>query len=137
VNRADLQHLARTRLAEAKVLLATSHPDGAYYLAGYAVECALKACIAKRTKRHDFPDKKTVDASFTHNLRDLIRVASLELDRLQQAKADAVFRNYWDHVQRWSEQSRYGKIDSASASKLLEAIGDRKHGVMAWLKQYW
>jgi len=32
--------------------------DGAYYLAGYAVECALKACIAKGTQRFEFPDKR-------------------------------------------------------------------------------
>lgn len=32
--------------------------DGAYYLSGYAVEWALKACIAKNVKRYDFPDRK-------------------------------------------------------------------------------
>lgn len=69
VNRKDLQSLARTRLAEAKILLDAGRSDGAYYLAGYAVECALKACIARGTQRHEFPDKKTVDASHTHNLR--------------------------------------------------------------------
>jgi HEPN domain-containing protein len=74
VNRKDLQFLARTRLAEAKTLLGAGLPDGAYYLAGYAVECGLKACIARGTQRHEFPDKKSVDASHTHNLRDLIKV---------------------------------------------------------------
>src|SRR5690349_2807492 len=29
---------------------------------------ALKACVAKGTHRYDFPDKKSVDASYTHNL---------------------------------------------------------------------
>jgi HEPN domain-containing protein len=58
VNRKDLQFLARARLTEARALLDAGHPDGAYYLAGYAVECALKACIAKATQRHEFPDKK-------------------------------------------------------------------------------
>jgi hypothetical protein len=74
VNRKDLQFLARARLAEAKALLDTDHPGGAYYLAGYSVECALEACIARGTQRHDFPEKKSVDASHTHNLKDLIRV---------------------------------------------------------------
>jgi hypothetical protein len=75
VNRKDLQSLARTRLAEAKTLSGAGRPDGAYYPAGYSIECALKACIAKGTQRHEFPDKKSVDASYTHNLRDLIKVA--------------------------------------------------------------
>jgi HEPN domain-containing protein len=106
VNRRDLQLLARTRLADAKTLLGTGRPDGAYYLAGYAVECALKACIAKGTQRHDFPGKKRVEASYTHNLRDLIKVANLEQACLEEAKKDPVFRNYWDLVQDWSEHSR-------------------------------
>ncbi len=61
--------------------------DGAYYLADYAVECALKACIAKGTQRGDFPDKKTVDSSYTHNLNDLIKVARLEEARRKNALA--------------------------------------------------
>jgi hypothetical protein len=31
--------------------------DGAYYLAGYTVDCAIKASVAKRTQEHDFPEK--------------------------------------------------------------------------------
>jgi hypothetical protein len=48
VNRTDLQELADIRIEEAAALLALTppKPDGAYYLAGYAVELALKACIA-------------------------------------------------------------------------------------------
>jgi hypothetical protein len=59
VNRADFQTLADIRLAEARDLLALNppRPDGAYYLAGYAVECALKACIARGYAQHDWPEK--------------------------------------------------------------------------------
>lgn len=137
MNRKDLQLLARTRLAEAKILLSEGRPDGAYYLAGYAVECALKACIAKGTQRHEFPDKKTVDASYTHNLRDLMKVANLELARLEEAKRDPLFRNHWDLVQQWSEQSRYRRHSSEMATALVEAIGDRRHGVIAWIRRQW
>jgi HEPN domain-containing protein len=91
--------LAQVRLAEARALLRAGLPDGAYYLAGYAVECALKACIARATQRYDFPEKRSVDASHTHNLKDLIRVANLEVARLEKARSDAVFRNNWDFVQ--------------------------------------
>src|SRR5215472_7232246 len=115
LNRNDLQVLARTTLAEAKILLEAGRADGAYYLAGYAVECALKACIAKRTQRHEFPDKKSVDASHTHSLRDLIKVAKLESARLEEAKRDAIFHNYWDIAVLWSEQSRYRTHNLAQA----------------------
>lgn len=132
-----MQILSGVRLAEANALFAAGFPDGAYYLTGYAVECALKACIAKRTERYDFPDKKSVDASYTHNLRDLIRVANLELARLKEAKTDPDFRNNWDLVQQWSEHSRYRRHDSKMAEALLNAVSSRKHGVMRWIKRHW
>ena len=137
VNRKDLQFLAAARFAEAKTLLRAGRPDGAYYLAGYAVECALKACIARATQRHEFPDKKSVDASHTHNLRDLVKVANLELTRLENAKRDPVFRGYWDLVQQWSEHSRYRRNGLELARALVEAIGDRRHGVLTWIRQHW
>jgi HEPN domain-containing protein len=57
VKRKDLQALANARLRDAEILLKNRRFDGAYYLAGYAVECAIKACVAKKTQRYDFPDK--------------------------------------------------------------------------------
>ncbi|MGD0616750.1 MAG: hypothetical protein ABSB67_03725 [Bryobacteraceae bacterium] len=72
MDRRDFQRLATTRLREAGALMKHRLTDGAYYLAGYAVECALKACIAKKTQRHEFPDKRRVDASHTHNLIQLL-----------------------------------------------------------------
>ena len=55
--RKDFRELAMIRLREARVLLRAKCYDGAYYLAVYAVECALKACIARHTKRFEFPDR--------------------------------------------------------------------------------
>jgi len=78
VNRYDFQKLARIRLEEAKVLLRNGKHEGCYYLCGYAVECALKACIAKRTKRYDFPDKSMFKDAYTHDLDQLVRTAELE-----------------------------------------------------------
>ena len=49
MNRNDFQQLADVRINEAEALLVQGKYDGAYYLAGYAVECGLKACIAKLT----------------------------------------------------------------------------------------
>ncbi|MDQ2843404.1 MAG: HEPN domain-containing protein [Acidobacteriota bacterium] len=137
MNRRDLRTLSGIRLAEANALLAAGFPDGAYYLSGYAVECALKACIAKGTQRYDFPDKKSVDASYTHNLKDLIRVANLELARLEEARTNPEFRNNWDVVQQWSEHSRYRRHDPGMAEALLKAVTGRKHGVMPWIKRHW
>jgi HEPN domain-containing protein len=66
MNRADLQRLSRLRIQEARSLFKLKHYSGAYYLAGYSVECALKACLARDTPRFDFPDKELVLKSYTH-----------------------------------------------------------------------
>jgi len=81
-----LRDLALIRLKEARVLLRTRNYDGAYYLSGYVVECALKACIAKHTRRSEFPDKKTAVASHTHRLEDLIGVARLSEEFLKEVR---------------------------------------------------
>lgn len=137
VDRRQLQKLSIVRLAEAKTLLRAKHWDGAYYLAGYSVECGLKACIAKQTRRFDFPDKKNVDASHTHDLKALVRIANLEPSRLQAAKSDPSFRDNWDLVQQWSEQSRYRRYEIADATALVKAVADAPHGVLRWIKQHW
>ena len=77
MNRTDLQLLAETRVLDAAVLLEAGRWDAAYYLLGYAVECALKSCIAKQFGRHEVPDKKLISDFYSHNLRELLRVAGL------------------------------------------------------------
>jgi HEPN domain-containing protein len=118
-------------------LLAGGHWDGAYYLAGYAVECALKACIAKATRRYDFPDKRRVDSSYSHNLAELVKIAELEDAREDREMSDPDFSRNWETSQRWSEQSRYRRYGSNDAELLLDAIRNRRHGVMAWIKLHW
>jgi HEPN domain-containing protein len=104
MTRADLQRLARIRIKEANVLLKNGCYEGAYYLAGYAVECALKACIAKQTQRHEFPDKKRVDDSHTHDLIKLIRVAKLENELDKEIELNSTFAAYWSLVENGQRQ---------------------------------
>lgn len=137
MNRYDLRTMARIRLKEARVLFKNKCYDGAYYLAGYAVECGLKACIAKKTKKYDFPDKKTVQGSYTHDFLTLVQMADLE-DKLNSVlAADAQFRQNWMIVKGWKEVSRYQCCPEAEARALLRAIGQPRHGVMQWLRFFW
>jgi len=136
VTRKDLQKLSLIRLSEAKLLLGSNSPDGAYYLAGYAVECALKACIAKETKRHDFPDKQRANDSFTHNAKRLIVVAGLE-SALDEAVRQSEFGLRWKIVMQWSEESRYSSHSTREALDLIEAIENRKYGILQWLKKHY
>jgi HEPN domain-containing protein len=137
VDRKDLQQLSRVRLREAKALLNVGFFDGAYYLAGYAVECALKACIAKETRRHEFPDKKRAESSYTHSLPALAKLAGLESERVERVEKDPVFQKHWEAVEFWTEQSRYRRHSPESARKLIMAINDKNHGIISWIRLHW
>jgi hypothetical protein len=56
---------------------------------------------------------------------------------LQRTKADEAFRGNWELVQEWSEQSRYGRHLAADARELVTAVGDRYHGIIAWIRPHW
>jgi HEPN domain-containing protein len=137
VNRAELQRLAKERISDAKILLAARHWSGAYYLAGYGVECALKACIAKLMKSEEFPDKTFAEKCWTHNLPQLLGLAELKADLDIDTLADPDLADNWDTVKEWNESSRYARTTKAKAENLYESIIDRKHGVLLWLKARW
>jgi hypothetical protein len=137
VNRKELQALAVLRIREAKVLLKNDCPDGAYYLAGYAAERAIKACIARRTVRYEFPDKERAKQSWTHNFKDLIAAAELTKLLADDEKQYPDLSANWAIVRKWSTDSRYENHISVRAGELLNALEDRRHGVLRWLKQRW
>jgi len=138
MNRYDLRELARQRVREARQLLRARAPSGAYYLAGYAVECGLKACIARRTQRYEFPSRHTVNESHTHDLEKLLRLAGLERALAQDARARAALGVNWDTVKDWTEQSRYDvAMDMRRARDLYRAITGRRDGVLPWVRRYW
>jgi HEPN domain-containing protein len=137
MNRSDLQTLADLRVKEAGVLLDNGCFEGAYYLAGYAIECALKSCIAKRINQYDFPDLKLIRDSYTHDLRKLLVVAELKTALEQTAKANPVFDVNWRIVTEWSEECRYSlTIEEQVARGMIVAVTDSQ-GVLPWLKSWW
>lgn len=138
MNRADLQRLSRMRQLEAQVLLNAGHFAGAYYLLGYAVECALKARLCKKVKHHDFPDRDLALKSFTHDLQALINTAELKTELDAEIKANPQFRLNWGVVAEWSESSRYAtSITEVEARGLHVACTDRKNGILRWIKKRW
>ena len=138
MNRYDLRELARQRVREARQLLRARAPSGAYYLAGYAVECGLKACIARRTQRYEFPSRHTVNESHTHDLEKLLRLAGLERALAQDTRTRAALGLNWDTVKDWTAQTRYDvAIDMRRARDLYRAITGRRDGVLPWVRRYW
>lgn len=139
MNRTDLQTLADIRIEEARALLFSNPPcpDGAYYLAGYAVECALKACIAKQFVQHDWPEKQFVLDCHTHNLEKLFRLANLFSDRQASGAANPIMGSNFSLVERWNEQSRYERHSLVKAQELYDAITDQTNKVLPWIKARW
>ncbi len=157
MNRLDFRRLAGIRIKEAKALLDRGLYDGAYYLAGYAVECALKACIAKQVRRYEFPEKGFEQKIYTHDLNALLKAGRLQEAHQKQVKADRDFEVQWNVVKLWKSTSRYETLSSLQvvgfsrltgkgfvknrgkerARALYHAIANRKHGVLPWLRNYW
>ena len=136
VNRADFKKLALTRLDDAKVLLKNRRYSAAYYVAGYVVECSLKACLAKKTQRYQFPPdaKKVRQRYYTHELQILAEECGL-LKEIE--KGDAKLQAYWNTIRDWNEESRYNPGVGKRAKDFLLAIEDPAEGVLQCIKHYW
>lgn len=136
LTRRHFQRLAELRAKEAGSLSKSRNQLGAYYLAGYAVECALKACIAKKTRRHEFPrDRKYAERVFTHDLQALLKEAGLNDLLERDMKANKALGANWNTVKTWSEQSRY-EISGLKGKDLYLAI-TATDGVLPWIKKLW
>jgi len=152
--RSDFQWLAKTRIQEAKALLDKGLFHGAYYLAGYAVECA-EGIIVKRIRRSELPDKTLMNDLYTHNLKKLLGLADLQVE-YKQASANRQFADNWDVIRNWSEEARYmtlgrlrvtdvqpspnigpqGPTAEGSARELYNANRSAAWST-PWLKKFW
>jgi len=139
MNRADLQQLADLRFVEAHALLTlpSPMPDAAYYLAGYAVECALKACIAKGFGAEEWPDKQFVVECHSHDILKLVRLAGVDAARVADSTANPNLGANWNFVKDWNERSRYERHSLAKAQRLFDAITHVTDGVLPWIKARW
>lgn len=137
MNRYDFQQLADVRVRETEALLNVGLWSGAYYLAGYAVKCAIKSCIAKLNREFDFPNKETVLKSYSHDLETLAGVAGILKQLQTEYKSNPVLRSNWLTVILWSEQARYVMMDQLSALSLFAAVTDSPDGVLSWVRARW
>ena len=133
--RAGLHPSVAQSLPEVKYVLRTL-----LRLAGYAVECGLKACIVNRVTAAAgiiFEDRKFSDKCWTHSIDELVKLAGLEATRKSDSAANPAFDGNWTIVQKWSEQARYQTTARNDAQNLLDAITDPLNGVMQWIRVRW
>lgn len=125
-------------MRDADALLTAGRWDAAYYLLGYCVECALKACVAKQFRLHEVPDKKLVNSFYTHRLDELLTISGVKSEMEIHAKTDSSFEINWNTMRDWSETTRYDiGITEAFARGMYDAVTNTASGILPWLKTRW
>ncbi len=119
------------------MLLRAKEWSGAYYLSGYAVECALKACIVKQFKKYELPDKTLVADSYIHELSKLVKLASLQPALDREVVTNPVFYGNWNVVKDWKPEDRYRIASDKEAKDMVKAVTSARHGVLTWLRKRW
>jgi hypothetical protein len=110
----------------------------AYYLVGYAVESALKACASRQFGEHEVPDRKIVNDFYTHELEKLLNISGAKPTKQERAAADSAFEVNWNTVREWSEASRYDpSTTETKARDMFAACTDATSGVLPWLRTLW
>jgi hypothetical protein len=142
VNRKALQKLAKTRLIDAKALLGRKRWSGSYYLCGYVIECALKACLLRYLGESDaiFKDPgylKRLAGCWTHDLDYLVTLAGLAADFGAARGSNKILEVNWGTTQKWNERSRYEEKTEKDARDLYEAVSNRTDGVFQWIQSRW
>lgn len=139
LSRPMLQALAKSKLADARLLLQNNRVSNAYYLAGYALELGFKAAACQQFLPKCIPDKNLVRDLYDsgHDLIRLAKLAGLESERQKEASANPVFAANWSTVSQWSVSSRYEMIDEFRAVEMVNAVADDQHGVLQWLMTHW
>ena len=140
MKREHWQKLAEERATDAKVLLDGGQWAGAYYLAGYAVECALKACILAFVEQNPdvvFRDKKYSGRRWTHDIGNLVALADLRADRDADALTNPALGVNWFRVQGWSEAARYEGKPEPEAREFYGAVTHDENGVLPWIRGRW
>jgi HEPN domain-containing protein len=139
VNRQEAQRLADEWVADAKLLLDSGRWHAAYYLAGYAVECGLKACVLAHIERTGiiFQDKRFAEKCYTHDLQVLVKAADLDIPRGLDMAANPALKINWEIVEEWNVDRRYQATNEADARALYAAVTDNANGVLPWIRVRW
>jgi hypothetical protein len=140
VTRQEWRDLAEERVLDASALLNTHRWSAAYYLAGYAVECGLKACVLAYVERNVdviFREKRYSEDCWTHDIEKLVALAGLKARRDADIAANTVLEDNWLIVKEWKETARYKATAQLKAEKLYQAVTDSANGVLPWIRNHW
>jgi hypothetical protein len=132
--RQDLLQLSEQWMQAARILLAAQSLIPAYQAGGIALECALKARIAKLTQAEEFPDRRLAEKAWKHDPTELL--AAGDLVRYLDAAGLPVQAN-WATVKDWKIESRYDQtIPLVTVNAFLDALDGQPDGILPWLLKH-
>ncbi|KAA5603426.1 HEPN domain-containing protein [Blastochloris sulfoviridis] len=137
LRRSDLRAMEQAKIQGAILLLENGRYSNAYYLAGYAVEIGLKACIATQVIAETIPSPEFLKNVLNHDFPKLVGLAGLATELKEQKDKDSEFAANWAIVSEWSVETRYETRDPMSAQIMIQAVCDPKSGVLEWTKKFW
>lgn len=124
----DLRELAAARLADAKVLAAGGRHDGAVYIAGYAVECQLKAAVAETLLAAGLWPAEPQEFDRFKRLQVHSLPALLDLSGRGTAIASRRQEDAWKYVvANWTIDKRYavvGTSNAGAAAAIIDAVDE-------------
>jgi hypothetical protein len=148
--RAEFQRLSQLRQTEANELMALNYADGAFYLAGYAVECALKSAVCKTlgiddfyepfsAKSHGAKVKDDVLQKFkTHDFATLLVLSGLFYQFEADVQIDPALQNVQRifDKQKWSEQYRYEAKNMKTKAEVQSYLTAVNY-FLQWISRFW
>lgn len=103
VNCNELKSIAKARLKSASFLMDAKDWDGAVYMMGHVLECALKACACKALHLSSYPESRKTDGHFmTHNFDQLLVLSGMSDIFGINASPVAIFQNWSEFTQEFS-----------------------------------
>ena len=133
------------RVADADALLQAGRWQAAYYLAGYAIETALKVRILQRLQSEPTvileEGDRYVREVRSHNLLELLKRAGLAKQDASDGWipdcADPMVIIQWKTARQWTEASRYERnVTERDARTLCTAILGSAE-LLTWITSQW
>lgn len=117
----QFRYLAQVRLDEAIVLLKANKLRGAVYLAGYALECNLKALVASRHHNR---------LPLAHQTHDITKLRAEVIGQLSDADYGAVMT-----VPNWTSEARYScsPVSPPTAIAFINAIKETHYCLQKYI----
>ncbi len=137
-NHKDFKILSDRYRASAESLLNAKLFDAAYYLAGYSVECLLKAIICKRLGPNEYPPPNVNSTHYTHLVKKLTETAGIEKDLEYEKERCSELRNSYMVLKDWDPKTLRYESSPLGEKKAINYIDEikNKKGFFKWLNKY-